>query len=80
MPKEDLVLQSKHADVALDGPHDSDWSLWFFDQPEKGKCLTVEYVSSNYPGLTVIVRTMEKATEVIDEVRKNGWCARYDRW
>lgn len=80
MAKEDLLLQSKHADVALDGPHDSGWSLWFFGQPEAGKCLSVEYVPGNYPGLTVIVRTTERATEAIGEAKESGWYERDVLW
>lgn len=80
MAGEGLLLESKHADIALEAPSDVGWSLWFFDQPQEGQCLSVEYVPDNYPGARIAITTTVRAGAMIREAKESGWYERVDRW
>ena len=64
----DLFLESKHADVVL--TRGDDWSLWFFNAPQEGKCLSVECIPENWPRVTVMVVSREHAKECIENAKR----------
>ncbi len=58
--KGDILLQSKHADVALEMGPDG-WFLAFYNQPRKGKAIVVDYTPSDYPAVSVSIKANWKA-------------------
>ena len=74
--RDDLTLQSKHADVALQsGPNVSEegWSLWFFNTPKKGKCLCIDYTPGNWPAVVVYITANWKAKRHIAHYERTGY-------
>jgi len=71
LTKGDFVVQSKHADVSFS--NDGCWALFWFDTPEKGKCLSIDYIGSGYPAVVVCVRANWKAKRRIARYRKEAW-------
>ncbi len=69
MPEMDnLLLTSKDADITLVNSTDESWSLWFFETPVDGKCLSVEYVPANLPPFVVQVQDVADAAKNIADV------------
>ena len=69
--KGDLLLESKHADVAFlceDG-----WALFFHDTPKRGKTLSVEYMRENYPAVFAVIQANWKAKRQIARYKRDGW-------
>jgi len=69
--KGNLLAVSKHADVAFTS--EEGFALFWYDTPEKGKCLRVEYIKANYPTVTIIIEANWKQRQYIKEFRKRGW-------
>lgn len=69
--KGDLLAVSKHADVAF--MNDGDFALFWYDTPNKGKCLSVEHIKANYPAVTVCVEANWRQRRYIKAFRKRGW-------
>lgn len=69
--KGDLLAVSKHADVAF--MSEDGFALFWYDTPEKGKCLSVEYVKANYPAVTVSIEANWRQRQYIKALRKRGW-------
>lgn len=69
--KGDLLAVSKHADVAFRS--EDDFALFWYDTPEKGKCLSVEYVKANYPAITVCIEANWRQRRYIKGFRRRGW-------
>jgi predicted lipoprotein with Yx(FWY)xxD motif len=68
MPKGDFFLESKYADVQL--RRGEDFSLWFFDKPQKGKCLCVEFCWENWPAGGIWTTANWKARRAIAKAIK----------
>jgi hypothetical protein len=68
MPKGDFSLESKHADVQL-VRGDDDFSLWFSDQPQKGKCLCIEFCWENWPAGYIWTTANWKAKRAIAKAK-----------
>ena len=68
--KGDLCLQSKHADAAFSGYEGL--ALFFFDEPKRGKCLSVQYNKGDWPAVHVIIQANWKARLQIAKYRKEG--------
>lgn len=64
----DLFLESKHADVVL--TRGEDWSLWFFNAPEEGKCLSVECIPENWPAVTIWSGSLSEAKKDIKKAKE----------
>lgn len=58
----EFLLTNKDADIILENSKDGAWSLWFFDTPELGECLSVEYTPFNSPFLVVQAQRAADAT------------------
>ena len=75
--KGDLVLQSKHADIALwtDNGASDERIMFFFNTPKKGKCLSIEYNPANFPAFMIIIQANWKSRKRIAYLRKpdNAW-------
>lgn len=69
--KGNLLAVSKHADVA--SKNEDDFALFWYDTPEKGKCLSVEYVKANYPAVTVTIEANWRQRQYIKALRRRGW-------
>lgn len=69
--KGDLSAVSKHADVAF--MSGDDFALFWYDTPEKGKCLSVEYIKANYPAVTVSIEANWRQRRYIKAFKKRGW-------
>lgn len=69
LAKDDLVAMSKHADASF--MNDDGFTLFWFDTPKKGKCLSVGYSRQDFPTVIVIIGANWKARRHI---------ARYLRW
>jgi predicted lipoprotein with Yx(FWY)xxD motif len=67
MAKGDFTLESKHADVQL--TRGKDFSLWFFDQPQKGKCLCMEFCWENWPAGYIWTTANWKAKRTIAKAK-----------
>lgn len=68
MLKDNLFLQSKQADVQL--TRERDFSLWFFDEPQKGKCLCIEFCWDNWPAGYIWITANWKAKRTINKAIK----------
>ena len=66
------IYESKHADVTLARGAD-DWSLWFFNAPEEGQCLSVECIPSNSSSVTISINDMALAKAWINEAYRLGF-------
>lgn len=75
----DLFIESKRADVHLKR-FERDWSLWWFDTPEKGKCLWIEYIPVNWPALSVIIEDLRQAKKTIAKAKKELGFEVDNRW
>lgn len=64
----DLFLESKHATVQL--MRGDDWSLWFFNVPVQGKCLSIEHLPENWPRTTICVCDSARAGKQIAMAKK----------
>jgi len=69
--KGNLLAVSKHADVAFTS--EDDFALFWYDTPEKGKCLSVEYTVADYPAVTVSIEANWKQRQYIKAFKKRGW-------
>jgi len=69
--KGDLLAVSKHAGVSL--MKEDDFVLFWFNTPKKGKCLSVEYATANYPAVTVSIEANWRQRRYINRYRKDGW-------
>ena len=67
MPKGDLFVESKHADVTLQ--RGEDFSQWWFDTPKKGKCLNVEYCFANWPAGGIAISSNTRARRLISKCK-----------
>lgn len=68
--KGNLLAVSKHADVSfLDT---NGFGLYWFDTPEKGKCLSVECDYDNYSAVTVCIEANWRQKRYIAGCRKEG--------
>jgi len=68
MPKGEFFLESKHADVQL--TRGEDFGLWFFDEPQKGKCLCIEFCWGNWPAGNIWTTANWKAKKTISKAVK----------
>ena len=70
--KDDLLLFSKHADVAFkDG--EGNFALFWFNTPKRGKCLSVECNTDDYPAVLVTILANWKNRRCIEKYRRDGW-------
>lgn len=68
--KGDLLLQSKHADVAFTG--EEGLAAFWFNTPTKGKCLSVEYNRGNWPALYIVIQANWRARRQLARFRRKG--------
>lgn len=59
--KDDILLQSKHADEVYKFSDNNGWILFFYNQPKKGKSITVDYTPENWPAVHITIRANWKA-------------------
>ena len=81
MPEMDnFLLTNKDAHITLVNSSHESWSLWFFETPISGKCLSVEYIPANLPSFVVQVQDVADAAKNIADVMQcdSNW-ERVDR-
>lgn len=70
MVKGDLFVQSKHADRTFEGPNGA-FSIFWYSTPTHHKTLNVEYIPSNYPVLTVTIKSNTKSMTEIQRLKRS---------
>lgn len=68
--KGNMLVMSKHADVSFKSIEG--FMLFWFDTPNKGKCLSVEFHEIDYPAVVVAVEANWKQRRHIAKYRKQG--------
>lgn len=75
-----VLLTNKDADIILENSESEGWSLWFVDCPDRGHCLSIEFIPCNSPSVTVQVQdTKDAMKNVADVIRDDPSWERVER-